>query len=136
MLQLSNLTAQTLNPGQAVTFNKVLRDTGCAECFNAQVPNVATLRFGKATYEVLFNGNVTANAANTPVQLAIALEGFPLVETAMNAVPAAAGNLANVSAGTWVETSCPDVRRLSVINSGTNPVVLAPNSSFRIVRTA
>lgn len=136
MLQLSNLTAQTIQPGRAVTFDKVIRDTGCAECFNPQVPNVATLRVPGAVYDVEFYGNVASATAGSAMQLAIALEGFPLPETAMNSTPSTANVLNNVSAGTWVGTCCADVKHLSVINSGAVPVTLAPNSSFRIVRVA
>lgn len=136
MLQLSNLTAQTVQPGRAITFDKVIRDCGCAECFNDQIPNVATLRVPNAIYNVEFHGNVASATAGDAMQLAIALEGFPLSETAMNSTPSTANVLNNVSAGTWVSTCCQDIKHLSVINTGTVPVTLAPNSSFRIVRVA
>lgn len=136
MLQLSNLTAQTIQPGRAVTFDKVLLDTGCAECFNSQVPTTATLRVPGAVYDVEFYGNVASPTAGAAMQLAIALEGFPLPETAMNSTPSTANVLNNISTGTWVRTCCADIKHLSVVNTGTVPVTLAPNSSFRIVRVA
>lgn len=35
MISLSNTTAQTLTPGQSITFNTVVLHTGCAECHRA-----------------------------------------------------------------------------------------------------
>lgn len=135
MLELSNLTAQTIQPGQAVTFDKVLLHTGCGECFQSASPKSAKLR-GKGVYKLEFSGNVTSTAAATTVQLAIAIGGNALPQTAMNATPAAAGTLVNVGTGTYWDNCCCDMDRVSVVNSGTTPIVLAPNSSFRIARRA
>ncbi len=138
MIEVSNLAAQTLTVGQAVTFDKVIHHTGSCECWNAQLPTSVKLRAGKGSiFEVQFTGNVTANAAATPVQLSLAIGGSPLVETRMNATPAAAGDLWNVSTGTYIFMGCcEDLDRISVINDGVNPVVLANNSNLRIRRVA
>lgn len=138
MIEVSNLTAQTLTTGQAVTFNSVIHHTGCCECWNSQLPTSVKLKAGRGSiYEVQFSGNVTANAAATPVQLSIAIGGSPLIETQMNATPAAAGDLCNISTGTYIVMNCcDDLDRISVINTGVNPVVLAPNSNLRIRRVA
>lgn len=138
MIEVSNLTAQTLTAGQAVTFDKVIHHTGSCECWNAQLPTSVKLRAGRGSiYEVQFSGNVTASAAATPVQLSISIGGSPLVETRMDATPAAAGDLWNVSTGTYIFMGCcEDLDRISVVNTGTNPVTLAPNSNLRIRRVA
>lgn len=133
MIVLSNLTAQTLQPGQAVTFNNVITESNCGRnvCYNKQAPQSVKL-CKRGPYEVHFSGNVTGTTANAALQLAIALGGQALSETAMNSTPAAAGSLNNVHTTTVVRNCCCDLDRLSVINTGAVPVTLAPNSAFVI----
>ncbi len=133
MIELSNTAAQTIPVGGSVTFDKVLlKSCGCDVCYNPQIPTSVKLR-SKKIYDVEFHGNITSVAAGNTLQLAIGVGvNTPLVQTAMNATPAAAGTLVNVSAGTYIRNCCGDLDRIRVINTGTNPVVLAPNSSFRI----
>lgn len=133
MIELTNTQAQALTTGQALAFDRVLLHTGCGECFNEQV-NKSVKLCGKGVYELHFNGNITSDAAATPIQLALAIGGSPLPETAMNAVPTAAGDLVNVSTSTLLRNCCCDLDRVSVVNSGTNPLTVAPNSNFYIVR--
>lgn len=133
MIELVNLTAQTLQPGQTLTFDKCPKlHTGCGECFNRQIPNSVKL-CGKGVYKLEFSGNVTSTAAGN-VQLAIAISGTPLSETAMNAQIAAAGNLTNVGTGTYFKNCCCDFDRVTVMNTGTTPVTVAPNANLRIAR--
>lgn len=133
MILLSNTTAQTLQPGQAVTFDLVKLKAGCGECWNKQLPNSVKLR-GNGTWDLSFSGNVTSDKAGALTQMAIAVEGQPLVETAMNRTIAAANNLENISTETAYKVGCCDLNRLSVINTGTVPVTLAPNSAFLVER--
>lgn len=133
MILLSNTTAQTLQPGQAVTFDLVKLKAGCGECWNKQLPNSVKLR-GNGTWDLSFSGNVTSDTAGALTQMAIAVEGQPLVETAMNRTIAAANNLENISTETAYKVGCCDLNRLSVINTGTVPVTLAPNSAFLVER--
>lgn len=134
MIELSNMTAQTLQPGQAITFNRVVLETrnGC-ECFNQQVPTSVKL-CDKGIFDVSFAGNVTGTTADAPLQLAIAVGNTPIVQSAMNSTPSAANALNSVATRILFENCCCDLDRLSVINSGTNPVTIAPNSSFVIIR--
>lgn len=132
MIELSNSTAQTIPVGGSVTFDKELLKSGCDTCYNKMAPTSVKLR-GKFIYRVEFHGNITSVAAGNTLQLAIAVgANSPLVQTAMNATPAAAGTLVNVSAGTSIRNCCCDLDRVRIINTGTAPVVLAPNSSFTI----
>lgn len=134
MIQLSNSVAQAIQPGQAVTFDVVDLHTGCGECFNKLVPTSVKLRFNGGVYKLQFTGNATTDPAAT-AQLAIAIGGTPLVNTAMNLTPATAGELINVHAETLFKNDCcGDVDRVSVINTGTVAVTLAPGSSFSVVR--
>lgn len=131
MIELSNTTAQTIPVGGMVTFDKVLLKSGCDVCYNSMVPTSVKLR-SKTIYDIEFHGNITSATAGDTVQIAVAVDSTPLVQTAMNATPAAAGDLVNVSAGTYFRNCCCDLDRISVMNTGTVPVVIAPNSSFRV----
>lgn len=136
MIELSNSQAQTIQPGGSVTFDRVKLHTGCGECYNSEIPNSVKLCGNNGVYELSFSGNVTANAANTAVQLAMATAGMALVDTAMNAKPAAAGDLWNIHTSALFRNSCCDASRISIVNTGVAPVTLAPNSSFYIIRQA
>lgn len=136
MIVLSNLTAVTVQPGQAVPFNKLIQKSGCGECWNPQLPNSVKLKAHGGIYSLGFSGNVTSTTAGAALQLAIAVGGQPLVETAMNSTPATANALNNISTETRFAGCCADLDRVTVINTGTVPVTLAPNSAFVIDRRA
>lgn len=135
MIKVSNAAAQTLQPGAAVTFDKtpVPLRTGCGECFNASLPQSVKL-CARGVYRISFSGNISADAATTPIQLAIAIGGTPMLDTVMKATPAAAGDFVNVSVSTIIKNCCCDLDRVSVVNSGTNPLTLDANSNLNIAR--
>lgn len=135
MIVLSNLTAQTIQPGQTVTFNKLVQKSGNCECWNPQLPSSVKLK-AKGIYSLGFSGNIASPTAGAAMQLAIGVGGQPLVETAMNSTPSTANVLNNISTETRFGNCCCDMDRISVINTGTVPVILAPNSSFVIERRA
>lgn len=133
MIVLSNLTAQTLAPGQAVTFNNMILKSGNCECWNKQLPTTVKLK-AQGIYSLGFSGNVAVATAGQAAQLAIAVGGQPLVETAMNSTPSTANALNNISTETRFRNCCCDMDRISVINTGAVPVTLAPNSALVIER--
>lgn len=133
MIVLSNLTAQTLQPGQSVTFDKVTLRAGTCECFNPQLPTSVRLK-SNGIYSLGFSGNVSATTAGDLLQLAIAVGDQPLVETTMDSTPAAVDQLNNISTETRFRVCCSDLNRVSVKNIGTTVVTLAPNSAFVIER--
>lgn len=133
MIVLSNLTAQTIQPGQTVTFNKRILKSGNCECWNEQIPNRVKLR-GNGIYSLGFSGNVASPTAGAAMQLAIAVAGSPLVETAMNSTPSTANALNNISTETRFRVCCCDLNTISVMNTGAVPVTLAPNSALVIER--
>lgn len=133
MLELSTNVGQTLLPGQSLTFNKVDLHTGCGECFKEDVPtSVKLCKMG--VYSLEFSGNVTANAATTPVALAMTVAGTEIPQTRMNATPAAVGDLVNVGTGRLFKNCCCDMDRISITNVGTNPIVVASGANLRVVR--
>lgn len=138
MIQLSNLTAQTLLPGQALSFDNIIHRSCCQknECFTRQLPTSVRLTGGcNAKYEVHFHGNITG-AVGDVLQLYIALAGQPLPETEMRVIPANDPNSNNVNAVTYVVLTCGDLDRLSVINGGTTNIAVAPNATLLVRRVA
>lgn len=134
MVELTNSVAQTVLPGQAVTFNTTKLHTGCGECCrNLNFNNSVRLR-ANGVYEVQFSGNIASSTAATPVQLAIALDGTALPETVMVSTASAANAFNSVSTGTFIRNFCGDTDRVTVVNSGTVPVLLSANMNLRVKR--
>lgn len=133
MIELTNTVAQTIAPGQAVTFDKVLLHTGCGER-HRNGSNFVKLR-PCAVYEVQFSGNIAPSAAG-PVQLALAISGYSLPETVMEYTSATPNVFGNVSTGTFVTNCCDDFDKVQVVNTGTTPVLLSANFNLRIKRIA
>ena len=102
MIELSNTNAQTLSAGQSVIFDVTLLHTGCAEFHR---PNSAPTRLTQknAIYEISYNGNIGATTAEEG-QISLAINGSPLPETTAKVITAAAGDLQNVSAQTFIST--------------------------------
>lgn len=132
MLILTNLTEQTLAPGQSVTFDQVVLKSGCGEFWRQDI-NMARLR-GNGQYNIDFSGNIGGTVAATPVQLQLQFEGAPLLGTVMISTPAAVGDLNNVSVGTGIKTFPCDSGRITVTNTGTSTVVLGAGSNLKIER--
>ena len=134
MIELSNTTAQTVNAGQSLTFDTVILKSGCAEAHRTN-SGIVTLRANCAIYEVHFAANITGTAAG-PVQIAIALDGEPLVETTMISTVTTDGDLNNVATATLVKTGCGCCGKITVTNNGTEPGVVGANPSFFVKRVA
>lgn len=132
MIELTNTVAQTISPGQAVTFNTVNLHTGCSEGYRPG-SNAVSLRCC-GIYKIEFSGNITSTTDGTPVQLAIALGGLALPETVMVSTPSIANTFNNVGTGTLVKNCCDEYSRVTVVNSGTTPVTLSANMNLRIMR--
>lgn len=133
MVVLSNTTAQTLQPGQSLAFDRLVTHSGCGECARSGGP--VSLRFGGSTYRIAFHGNVTGATAAEPVELSISVGGAPLAETEMIYTPAAADAVGNVGAETYLST-CNGGDSVTVTNTGENPIVVSPNTALTIIRTA
>lgn len=132
MIELSNTTEQTLQPGQSIVFDEVISSAGSCECHRRNTSSVKMRANG--VYAVSFSGNIGGETAATPVQLAITLGGSPLPETTMISVPAAITDRNNVATSTRIRNCCGDYDRVAVTNTGTVPVVVAANSSFIVER--
>lgn len=134
MIVLTNTTAQTVEPGQALTFDEVILHTGCGECHRPGSDAVKLRANG--IYEASFSANISSATAGTAVQLALAIGGEQLRETTMISTPAAADALDSVSTDTAIKNSCGDYDRVTVVNTGTAPVTVGANPVLFIKRIA
>ena len=136
MIIVSNTAQVVLTPGQSLTFNNVIWKSGCAEAFRN---SSSFVRIGKGIYELSFNGNITNAAAATAVQIAIAVDGSALPETTMTSTPSAINALNNVSADTIIGNQpvcCQPSSSvtITVVNTGTTDVTIAPNAKLSVKR--
>ncbi len=134
MIVLSNTTDQTIQPGQAITFNTVVLHTGNGECHRPGTSSVKMKCNG--IYELYFGGNIGATTQETGVEIAIQVGGETLPETRMISMSEAAGDLNNVSAKTGWKNTCCDYDRVTVTNIGTVPVNIGANPTLFIKRMA
>lgn len=127
MVIYSNPAEQTLAVGQSLTLTKL---SGCT-C-NCQVNPVPGARVkGSGVFGVAFTGNISSATASVPIQLSIAINGAVIPTTAMDTTPAAVDTFQNVSAVTGFSGNCCCLgTTVTVVNTGTNPVTVAANSSL------
>lgn len=140
MIVLSNSQSQSITAGGTVTFDTTVLHTGCRPdgCGGAEYHRngSGTVQLRPGIYEISFNGNVTSATAGTSVQLAIAIDGTPLAETTMIQNVDTANSFENVAAATYVRVCCGTNGSISVENTGTSLLTLAPNSGLSIRRVA
>lgn len=132
MITLTNPSAQTVQPGQVVTFTAVDVRTGCSECYRPGT-NSVKLRAG-GSYEVTYAVNGSNAVANQPIQLGIALSGTVIPISVAIEMPATAGALTNMTRTVPVVNCCCDFDRITLVNSGPNPINLGPNPMLYIRR--
>lgn len=136
MIVLSNTIAQTLAPGQSLTFDTVVLHTGCGECHRANSGSV-NLRANQGIYECQFRANIGAETAGDAAQIALDLDGSPLLETTMISTTAAADDLNNVCCQTAVKTCCCGGNdTITVTNTGTTTITVGANPCLYIKRVA
>ena len=130
MIVLSNTTSQTLTTNQSVTFNTVVSRSGCNECHMANSSSVKLKSPG--TYMVVFNANVTGATAGAPVQLAVNLGGETIPYSTGIYTPAAANAVGQITIILPLKQCCCDFDRVTVTNTGTNPIIISANPTFYI----
>lgn len=133
MIVLSNNANQTLQPGQSMLFNEVIRHTGNGEC-HRKGSGTVTLKQKGGCYVISFSGNIQGTVDNTTIQLNIQSNGASLPETTMILTPSTAVEFNNVSTTTSVGSCCAQFDNLTVVNTGTTPIVIGANPSFMVRR--
>ena len=134
MIKLTNLTAQTVQPGESVTFSTIMRKSGCAECFRLGTSSVKLCK-RPASYEAVFQANVTTDTAGI-AQLSFGLSGDILPESTMVRQIATANAFDSISLSDLISINCCDFDRLSVTNTGTIPVIISTNPLFYVKRVS
>lgn len=136
MIILSNTTAQTIEPGQSITFNTVVMHTGNGECHRPGTSRVKLRNTG--IYKLSFSGNVSTAAVGNVAQLNIALGGEVLPETTMKSTAATGGANAfnNVATTTAYKNCCGDYDQVTVVNTGTVALTLDANPVLSIKRVS
>lgn len=69
MILLTNTIAQTIEPGDSVTFDEVILHSGCGECHRKGSGSVKLRCNG--VYELHFSANIGGETAATAVQLTL-----------------------------------------------------------------
>lgn len=133
MILLSNSATQTIQPGEAMTFDLEKIKTGCSECHRQGSSAIKLRKCG--IYELMFTGNVGGAAVGT-VQLQMEAGGEVLPETTIIVTEDTVGSLDNVAAHTFFKNCCVDYDRITLVNTGTVAAVVDANSAFSAKRLA
>lgn len=131
MILLSNSTTQTVQPGEAITFDLETFKSGCCECHRQGSSAIKLKKCG--VYELMFIGNVGGAAVGT-VQLQMEAGGEVLPETTIIVTEDTVGSLDNVTAHTFFRNCCGDYDRITIVNTGTVAAVIDANSAFTAKR--
>ena len=117
MIEISNSTAQTLTPGQAIAFDVTNLKTRCtAECHKTGMTDVRLRLYG--IYEIVFSGNAV-------------LPGSTMISTT-----AAAGDLNNVAKTMLVGNGCGMYDIIRIVNTGTANLTVGPGANLVVRRIA
>lgn len=131
MILLSNSATQTVQPGEAITFDLETFKSGCCECHRQGSSAIKLKKCG--VYELMFTGNVGGAAVGT-VQLQMEAGGEVLPETTIIVTEDTVGSLDNVAAHTFFRNCCDDYDRITIVNTGTVAAVIDANSAFTAKR--
>lgn len=139
MLALSNSTAQTVAPGQAVTFNTVLLSTGTAERFRKNA-GLISLRASKGIYGITYRANIGDSTGTAAAQLSVQFNGATLPETTAITPTPVAGDLSNVTGGTDLysgsQCTCGSFGNITLVNTGTTTITVGANAMIEVIRRA
>lgn len=136
MISLSNTSAQTLAPGQTLTFNNVIFKSRCGSESWRNGTGLVKMRSDCGIYEIAFNANVTGATAASAVQLSMSLSGATLPETTAVYTPATANAVGHISTSTIVKNSCGDYDNVTIVNTGANPIIVSANANIFVRRIA
>lgn len=130
MLAVYTSADQTVEPGQAIVFDRTAFCTGSAEKLGAYPLNAAPTMARCGVYLLGFNANVGGTTAGAPVELTVNVDGVAYPDAAVISTPAAVGDLNHVS-GVWPVKNCGNCcGRVTVVNTGDNPVVVSAGAQL------
>lgn len=135
MIEISNSTAQTLTPGQAIAFDVTNLKTRCtAECHKTGMTDVRLRLNG--IYEIVFSGQHWWRGQQVPCSLAFP-QGMPVLPgSTMISTTAAAGDLNNVAKTMLVGNGCGMYDTIRIVNTGTANLTVGPGANLVVRRIA
>lgn len=140
MIVLSNSESQSIDTGGTVTFDTTVLHTGCHSDGRGGAEHhrdgSGTVQLRPGIYEIAFHGNVSSTIAGTSVQLAIAFNKTPILETTMIQTIGTANTFENIATSTYIRVCRDTNATIFVENTGTSTLTLAPNPGLNIRRVA
>lgn len=131
MAEFINSVNQTVAVGENVRFDTTVVDP-CPVVTHRKGSGLFNIKGGHK-FIVAFSANLAGAAADTEVDLAIAVNGEPIPYTTMASTPAVANLFNSVSVITEIVTPCNCCTQISIQNIGTTPVTVA-SASLVLVR--
>lgn len=137
MIELTNSAIQAVTASQPVIYNTVVVKSGCAEKYTPGSSQVTLACGGR--YLVTFSGNVEIPSAGTAgeIDVAIMLNGEPVVGGVMKVTQAEVNDFANISTQHYIDVpktcSGPVSQIVSVANVGTISINV-DNPTLTVVR--
>lgn len=133
---LVTTTQQTLQPGQALAF-EAMTDNRCKCNTKCNGVCVSSLDLSpkiceRGDYNISLKANITGQTG--PVQIALAVGGVVLPYTSLISNPAISNVFNAVSENLPIHVSCCDRGRITVVNNGTNPVVVGAGTFLAVSR--
>lgn len=121
MAEFISTVSQLVAINNNVLFNETVVPP-CCKVNHRAGSGIFTLKGGR--YLVSFSANVSGATAGTEVDLALALNGEPLLSSLMASTPAVADDLNNVATSAYIVVPCNCCYQLSVRNTGTTDVTV------------
>lgn len=123
MAEFINSTNQTLAVNASLLFDTTVVDS-CPVVTHRKGSGIFNIKGGHK-FLVFFTANLAGAAADTELDLAIAVNGEPLPYTTMASTPGTANLFNNVSVVAEIETPCGCCTQVSIKNIGTTAVTVA-----------
>lgn len=144
MAEFTYNPVQVVNPNTPVILNTAI---GCNKGYvlHRNESGIVTLRGMVnnpyscfARYDVIFNANIAVPTGGTvgPIQVAIAIDGEPLLVSTAIVTPAAVENYFNITSLATIDVPRGCCYTISVENTTTDVPINVQNATLRVARTA
>lgn len=141
MAEYTATALQTVAANQDVLFTNTAICSSNNSIIHRQGSGIVTLRGitnqCRARFKVTFGANIAIPSTETvsPISLAIAINGEPVLSTNMIATPAAVGQFFNVSRSIYIDVPSGCCSQISIKNTSTGPVSVQ-NANLIVERVA
>lgn len=141
MAEYTATALQTVAANQDVLFTNTAICSSNNSIIHRQGSGIVTLRGitnqCRARFKVTFGANIAIPSTETvsPISLAIAINGEPVLSTNMIVTPAAVGQFFNVSRSIYIDVPSGCCSQISIKNTSTGPVSVQ-NANLIVERVA